>query len=121
MTDSAHLFNPKDNSLGERVRAYKQTIAALRNVQASKQLSGDTDWSNRLGSEEELDEASDIANRSVDLAISSFSNDEIQHLNNQQLLSTDELRELVKHKRQREMDQKRSQSDNQSHDQGHKR
>ncbi len=74
---TAHLYTPKNDSLEERIRVYKATLEAQRNIDASSKLMDDEEWSSRLGTDSELRDAKLITGQSLDMAVSAIDASEI--------------------------------------------
>ncbi len=108
MNDTAHIFNPKDNSLSERVRAYRSCSSTLRNTKASLELVNNSAWSDRLGSREEIEQAHLIAKRSTEMAVNQISQSEAEQAVGKGLLESDELKEIIQFKRLQTMQNRRN-------------
>ncbi len=114
MTDTAHIFNPQDDSLSERIRAYKSCADVLKNAKTSLELVDDKTWSDRLGSREEVEQAITIAEYSTKLAVSRLSQIDAERAVGNGLLSGEELKEFVRAKRHQNIQIKRNNQKNQS-------
>ncbi len=110
MTDTAHIYTPQDESLEERIRAYRSVREAYINAEASVRALDDEEWANRLGEREEIERAFDISARSLQMATKAISQDELKQAQNEGLLSKDEVVGLVQSKRQQEMRDSRDKS-----------
>ncbi len=120
MANTEHIFTPKDDSLSERVRAYRSVSEAYRNAEASLKYMDDENWKDRLGEREEVEQAYEITRNSMHMATHSLNQDDIQQAKEQGLLSDDEISDLVRNKRQMEMASirnNRQNSDSQGHSQ----
>lgn len=91
MSTHSHIFTPANNSLQARIEALKDVLKASRNIKLSLELSGNNDWGNRLGSPEELHQAKDITQRSLDMAIKELSLSDLQQAKQQGLISGDDF------------------------------
>jgi len=105
MSDSAKIFNPKDDSLNERVRAYRSTHQAWQNVEASLKYANDPEWSDTLGESEELDFAHDLILDSMKLALQSFTAVDIDQALTLGLINPSEASEMTNEKRYAERQQ----------------
>lgn len=103
MTDTAHIFTPKDDSLEARAEAYRSVYQAWLNAEASLKFSEDDDWRDTLGEREEIQQALDISIHSLDMAVEAFSNEDIAKLKTEHLLEDAEVVELVRTQRKLEM------------------
>jgi hypothetical protein len=120
MTDNAHIFTPKDNSLKERVSAYQYVFKSYLNAEASLKFADDENWSDTLGEREEIEQAYKISAYSLKMATEKISSDEMKQAKEQGFISNDELVELVQNKRQQEMKSTRaSAQDSNSHKHQH--
>lgn len=106
MESTAHFYNPKDDSLDERIHAYKEAFRASQNVEASFRFYDQQGWEDRLGSKEDLQKAMEITQHTLDMAIDSFSIEEIHNLSKQNLVTQEEF-ELL-NERQSNQDVKNS-------------
>jgi len=97
------IFNPLDDSLTERLRAYRSVHEAYLNIEASLKLADDPEWVNTLGDPQLLDEAHKTIVDSLQEATQSITIEEIDQAKEQGLMSNDEAYEFVKEK----MDQQR--------------
>ncbi|MFQ3247551.1 MAG: hypothetical protein ACI9SP_004208 [Arenicella sp.] len=95
MLENAHIFNPLNNSLAERVKAYRSVYKAWLNVEASLKQADDPEWSNTLGESQELEEAHNIIMESMVMATNALSIEEVDQATDQGLMSKDEASEFV--------------------------
>lgn len=72
MPNSASIFNPKDNSLEERIVAFKSVLYANNNIELSLKYNNDKLWSDRLGTSEEVKLAQKINEQSLKQAFKSL-------------------------------------------------
>ncbi len=98
MLKNAHIFNPLDDSLAERVKAYRSVYDAWLNVEASLKQADDSEWSNTLGETQDLEEAHNIISHSMVMATSSLSIEEIDQATDQGLMSKEEASQFVQEK-----------------------
>lgn len=113
MIESAHIYNPKDNSLGSRLEALKSTLKASRDSDASIKLSDSPEWADQLGEKEDILEAQDIVKRSLRMAAADVSEDEIKTAQEKGLLDQQEIKQVIMTKRQIEMNEDRASSSDQ--------
>ncbi len=99
MADTDHIFTPQDDSLAERIRAYRSVAEAYRNAEASLKHMNNDEWSDQLGEKQEIKQAHEICQRSFQIATQSISQDELQQAIEHGLLSDEEVRELIQSKR----------------------
>ncbi len=109
MSKSAHIFNPLNDSLEERVRSFRSVSQAFRNVESSLQHMGDKEWADRLGEKEDVQQAYDITKRSLGMATQSIQQSELKSAIAQGLINDREAREFIQIKRQQEMKNSRAQ------------
>ncbi|CAC9616076.1 hypothetical protein [uncultured Gammaproteobacteria bacterium] len=119
ISNNAHIFTPKNDSLFERVPAYKSIAKDYSNVEASIKFADDEKWSDTLGEKEEIEQARKIMQDSLKMATDKISLDEIKQAKDQELINQGELIEFVKNKRLQEMKSSRekSQKSSNSHSQ----
>jgi len=103
MSDTDHIYTPKDNSLSERLRAYRSTYEAYINAEASLNLLDNENWKDSLGERREVEVAHEVCRRSIEMAAKDISQDELQEASEQGLLNDKEALELIKAKRQQEV------------------
>lgn len=111
MIDNPNIFNPKDNSLEEKINAYKNVYKAYLNAEASVSFAEDEEWEYTLG-EEEIEEAYKIMADSLKVATSKISTDEMQQAKEQGLINKHELFEFIQDKRQQEIKSSRQTKQN---------
>ena len=103
MTDTAHIFTPKDDSLEARADANRSVYQAWMNAEASLKFLEDDEWRDTLGDREEVQQALDISIHSLHVAADAFSKEDIAKARADHLLETVEADELIQTKRQQEM------------------
>jgi len=92
------IFNPLDDSLAERIRAYRSVQEAWMNIEASLKVANDPEWSATLGESQELEEAHKIILGSLQEATQALSVEDIDKAKEQGLMSEDEAYQFVKEK-----------------------
>lgn len=107
MQSQSHIFNPQDNTFDERIRSYKSVLNAYRNMESSLDYMNEREWSDRLGSSEEISEAQVIVDNSLKIAIDSIQPSEIQEAEAKGLLSSEDLRLIEQIERQQEIQKSR--------------
>ncbi len=119
ISNNAHIFTPKDDSLFECMSTYKSVAKDYSNVEASIKFADDEKWSDTLGEKEEIEQARKIMQDSLKMATDKISLDEIKQAKDQELINQGELIEFVKNKRLQEMKSSRekSQKSSNSHNQ----
>jgi len=114
MTDAtAHTFNPKDNSLEAKAASYRRVLRDVRDAEKSLKMADSPAWSARLGSREEIESASKIAQNSLEKAARAFSSKELETAIERGLLKENEIKEITIQNRRREIQAARR---NQSHE-----
>jgi len=103
MPQNAHIFTPKDDSLQEKINAYKNVLKAYRNVELSLKRVKEKGKDDTLGSIEEIKQAYNITQTSLQKAISSFTPPELEQAKEKKLLTTDELKETRVQRRKAKM------------------
>ena len=107
MMKTASIFNPRNDSLEERVRCYKSCLKALRNTKASLEYLNDKEWSKTLGSKQEIEYAHTIAQNSVNLAHQKVTQKELIKANEKGLINDNDFRKITSQKRQYEFQKAR--------------
>ncbi|KJY90368.1 hypothetical protein CWB89_06320 [Pseudoalteromonas piscicida] len=90
----AHFYHPKDDSLEEKAKAYQEAYRAWINIEAGFHFHDQQGWEDRLGSKEDLQKAMEITTSTLEIAISSFSREELIVLSDQKILSCAEFQLL---------------------------
>ena len=108
MAYNEHIYRPDGDSLEARISAYKTAREAWLNAEASLKFLNDDEWSDSLGEREEVAQACEISIRSLYMAAEAITQDELYQAQEQGLLNSDEVRELIQDKRQQEMQTIRS-------------
>lgn len=81
-------------SLNEKVLLFLAAMDRLKKLEQSKSLLPEQDWSDRLGSAEELEQARPLLGKNVERWAAQFTPEEIAQVQKMDLLSPDKLREL---------------------------
>lgn len=110
MNKYAHIFTPRDDSLAERIRAYRSVLNAQRHTEAGFKFLDDPQWSDRIGEESELQEALAVTTRSFKKAISSVGKEEIEQAFSDGLINAEEHKQIVQIMRKQDMQTSRAQA-----------
>ena len=94
MSDHAHSFNPKDNSLENRAKALARALRDHRNVTKSMDLMNKNQAHERLGTREEIQYALKTSQNTLEKELKSLSSAEIQQAQVKGLLSKEDVQEL---------------------------
>lgn len=96
--DTDHIVSvaePSDtDSLNEKVLLFLAALDRLKKLEQSRGLLSEQDWSDRLGSAEELQQARPLLEKNVERWAAQFTPEEIAQVQKMDLLSPNELREL---------------------------
>ena len=103
MAYSEHIYTPENDSLEARISAYKTVREAWLNAEASLKFLDDDLWADRLGDRGDVEKAYEINVRSLHMATEAIKQDELNEAVSQDLLSPDDAREFMQHKRREEM------------------
>lgn len=95
MESTANFYDPKDDSLEERINAYKHAFKAWQNIEASLRFHDEQAWTDRLGSKDDLRIALEITESSLSKAVSGLSSLEIQLSVDKNLVSNQESKYLL--------------------------
>ncbi len=95
MESTAHFYNPKDASLEEKLRVYKEAFQQWQNIGASFKFNDEQEWSDRLGSKNDLLKAKEITEKSLNMAVSSLSHSEVKLAVDRKLMSESETEYLL--------------------------
>jgi hypothetical protein len=93
-TALSHTYNPRGVMLDARTTAFQSALQNYRAVLASRKLATDKDWSDTLGTPEEIHEAFLIAETTLNMATDAIDLQEIQMIRQKKLLTAEELHEL---------------------------
>ena len=108
MTQSDTIFTPKNNSLQERIKAYRSVVNAWYNAEASLKVMDDDEWAHTLGEKEEIVKAHNIILNSLNTASKEISLNEMKQARELGLLSDSEAQEFINNSRQDEIQKIRS-------------
>lgn len=113
MISSAQIFTPADNSLEARIQAYKAMRNELKNIEASQKLTQSKEWRDRLGNEEELQQAHSIVKNSLRATLNNILDVDLEQAQQQGLISPNEIVEFsaTKHSFENPVDSKQAQID----------
>ena len=103
MSQSESIFNPLDNSLAERVRAYYSVCQAFSHSHSSLKQTERTGEISYLGEKEEVTSGFRIINQSLSQANKKVSQSDLQQANTKGLLSDEQMLEIVQIRRSQEM------------------
>jgi hypothetical protein len=106
MSDTAHISRDGDGSLEYRVREYHHARDGYDNVQLSKQLADDPQWSDTLGEPKDIDIAEEIMKTSLSMATGAIGLGEIADIIELGLMTEEEAQRLSEEKRKQEFKQK---------------
>jgi hypothetical protein len=109
MSNVETLFNPRDDSLAEKVKAYYDVCRDYNRVQASLKHTQQSKQSGYIGDHEEVLSASQIINQSLTHASKAVSNADLQTAKDKGFINDSQLVEMVQLQRQSEMQQTRQQ------------
>jgi len=88
------IFHPHDTTLASRINAYQTVLQEKRNIELSLDLLNSREWSERLGSAEELQQAHKVLSSSLEKAVNSFSVEDLKTAKEEKLLDESQLHEL---------------------------
>lgn len=91
MSTQSHIYTTTSDSLEARIEALKGVLQASSNIKLSIEISDNDDWRNRLGTEDELQQAQEITQRSLDMAIQELSLSDLKQAKEHGLISSDEF------------------------------
>lgn len=109
MTSTAHIFNPADASLKAKASAWKKVERSYNDLQKNQARMHDKSWAKRIGSEQELIQASQIIQHSLGKAAVSFKKEELKQAQQAGLLSSKDIESIIVLQRKAQM-QSRSNS-----------
>ncbi|WP_125782541.1 hypothetical protein [Pseudoalteromonas rubra] len=87
----AHFYHPIDDSLEAKAKAFKEAYRAWLNIEASFHFHDQQGWEDRLGSKEDLQSAMEVTTNTLEMAISSFSIEDLHTLTQESLIDRNEL------------------------------
>jgi len=99
MQNTHTIFNPIDNSLKAKIKAYQSVVKAWYNSEASIKAMETDEWAYTLGEKKEVVKANDIIASSLQEATKKISEKDIQKAREQGFLTESEAREFTQNKR----------------------
>ena len=110
MTQAAHIFNPQNDSLTEKVKAYQNVVNLLHSVEHSSEVlrTAKKNDTNHIGTKEEVQEAYDVARNSLSIALNKISEQEMQQALEKGLITKAQATEFIQFSRQHDMTHFRS-------------
>ncbi|REL28387.1 hypothetical protein DXX93_18670 [Thalassotalea euphylliae] len=87
---NAHFFHPVDDSLAEKAKAFSRVYQEWKNIGASFKYHDQQGWEGMLGSKQELLDAQDTIQNTLNVAVTSFSPEEKVELLQRSLITGDE-------------------------------
>lgn len=109
MSETAQLFIPDAHTLDQRVCNLRSVHTAYQQSKRSQKIHQDKAWSNRLGEPQEIQYANQVMEHSLSVAMNTVSRADIKQAEESNLLSRDEVVELLTAKRQLDMQASRKQ------------
>ena len=103
MLETAHTYNPNNNTFEERVRSYKVALDAYRSLEISANQMGNKEWADRLGTYEELADAEIILTNSLSSAAKEVSAADVHKAEAMGLLNTEDVKLIARFEREQEM------------------
>jgi len=94
MSSSAHIYTPEDDSLEARIHAYKTMCNELSNIEASQKLSQNKEWQDRMGTEEELQQAHNIIKNTLREALNNIPDIDLKKAKEKGLMTIKEVSEF---------------------------
>ncbi len=88
MRPQSHFFIPENDSLEARIQALKNVLQAYSNIEISIAISKNEGWQQRLGTDEELQLAHEVTQRSLSTAAKKISQSDLSTAKELGLLST---------------------------------
>ena len=94
MSQAAHTSTAQGNTLEERIQNYRTAQQNYDNIKTSEQLKNNNEWQNRLGTDEELQFANQVAENSLQISAKALSQKDINQAKNLNLLSEQEQKQI---------------------------
>lgn len=94
MSQAAHTSTAQGNTLEERIHNYRTAQQNYDNIKTSEQLKNNNEWQNRLGTEEELQFARQVAENSLLISAKALSEKDIKQAQATNLLSEQENEQI---------------------------
>jgi len=94
MSQSAHTSTTQGSSLEERIQNYRTAQQNYNNIKASDQLKDNREWINRLGTEEELQFANQVAKNSLLISVQVLTEKDLNQAKHLNLLSEQEQEQI---------------------------
>ncbi len=107
MNNIQSIFNPCDDSLGERVRAYYSVCQAYALSQASLKQTRQQGEIDYIGEKKEVEDAFQIISQSLEQAARTISQADLQQAKAQGLLDDQQILEIVQVQRSQQMTSRR--------------
>ncbi|MFK5947998.1 MAG: hypothetical protein QM500_04400 [Methylococcales bacterium] len=108
MNETAHIFNPTDNSFDARLSSLKDILRAFQNVDYCTQQTSNEQMREQIGSIRDVNEAKKVIERSLNIAAQSFDKKETKRVTEENLLPPNDMKEFIVVKHQQEAAEKRS-------------
>ena len=94
MSQAAHTSTAPGNTLEERIQNYRTAQQNYDNIKTSEQLKNNNEWQNRLGTDEELQFANQVAENSLQISAKALSQKDINQAKELNLLSEKEQKQI---------------------------
>jgi len=94
MSQAAHTSTVQGSTLEERIQNYKTARQNYDNIKTSEQLINNNEWQNRLGTEEELQFANQVAEKTLQISAKALSQKDINQAKDLNLLSEQEQKQI---------------------------
>lgn len=121
MSNIETLFNPRDDSLTEKVNAYYSVCRDYARVQASLKQTKQGKNTDFIGEHDEVVSAYELISQSLHQANSKVSQSDLKQAKDKGLLNDNQLMEIIQVQRLQEMDSKRQNKNSDSHSSSQRR
>lgn len=104
MQHDAHIAEPEEGTLKNRIRYFKTVHEAHERVKASLSMLHEKSWAENLGEKEEVEEAAQITANSLHRALQELEEDDFQEAEELGYVKKQDLRKFIELKRAQDDD-----------------
>ena len=105
---TGHIYTPANDTYQARLSALQEVLRAREQVKHSRIFANNPQWSDALGSLEEIEQAEEVIDTSFSMAANDFSREELQQARSDKALTDNQLTEIINAVRTKEIDAKRN-------------
>ena len=105
---TGHIYTPENDTYQARLSALQEVLRAREQVKRGRLHADSPEWSNALGSLEEIEQAEEVIDASFSMAAQDFNREELQQARSDKALTDNQLTEIINAVRTKDIDARRN-------------